>query len=148
MHISVQLNGTNKQDIADRIFTSVSIAEQGPNPALAVLPLSQRYSHQRLEPACALELVGLGSRAKCLLVMLGPRGLCRRLPISSEARRELQDTASIPILDTLLALDATRTLGTSFKQRIQLSVNESHKAFSYARFKGLIRLTRLALSQR
>lgn len=32
------------------------MAEQGLNPALAVLRLARRYSHQRLEAACAVAL--------------------------------------------------------------------------------------------
>ena len=48
--------GTNTQDVVDRIFASVVVAEQGLNPALAVLRLSKRYSHQRVEAACALAL--------------------------------------------------------------------------------------------
>ena len=36
----------------DRIFESVSIKEQGYNPALAVLRLSNKYSEARLEAAC------------------------------------------------------------------------------------------------
>ena len=48
--------GTNTQEVVDRVFASVPVAEQGLNPALAVLRLSRRYSHQRLETACALAL--------------------------------------------------------------------------------------------
>jgi transposase len=36
----------------DRIFAGVSIKEQGYNPALAVLRLSNKYSEERLEAAC------------------------------------------------------------------------------------------------
>ena len=36
----------------DRIFESVSIKEQGYNPALAILRLSNKYSEARLEAAC------------------------------------------------------------------------------------------------
>lgn len=39
--------GTSTQEVVDRIFASVAVAEQGLNPALAVLRLSKRYSHQR-----------------------------------------------------------------------------------------------------
>ena len=48
--------GANAQTVVDRIFAAVSIAEQGLDPALAVLRLARRYSHQRLEVACALAL--------------------------------------------------------------------------------------------
>lgn len=39
-------------ETAERIFESVSIKEQGYNPALAVLWLSNKYSEARLEAAC------------------------------------------------------------------------------------------------
>ena len=48
--------GANTQEVVDRIFAAVPVAEQGLNPALAVLRLSRRYSHQRLEAACAVAL--------------------------------------------------------------------------------------------
>lgn len=48
--------GSNTQTVVDRIFAAVPVAEQGLNPALAVLRLARRYSHQRLEVACALAL--------------------------------------------------------------------------------------------
>ncbi len=40
----------------DRIFVSVAVAEQGFDPALAVLGLSRRFTQQRLDTACALAL--------------------------------------------------------------------------------------------
>jgi len=48
--------GANTEEVVDRIFAAVPVAEQGLNPALAVLRLSRRYSHQRLEAACAVAL--------------------------------------------------------------------------------------------
>lgn len=48
--------GANTQEVVDRIFAAVPVVEQGLNPALAVLRLSRRYSHQRLEAACAIAL--------------------------------------------------------------------------------------------
>lgn len=48
--------GDNTQEVVARIFASVPVAEQGLNPALAVLRLARRYSHQRLEAACAVAL--------------------------------------------------------------------------------------------
>lgn len=48
--------GENTAEVVNRIFASVTIAEQGLDPALAVLRLSKRYSHQRLEAACAVAL--------------------------------------------------------------------------------------------
>jgi len=48
--------GPCAQMVVDRIFESVPVLEQGLDPALAVLRLSRRYSHQRLEAACALAL--------------------------------------------------------------------------------------------
>lgn len=48
--------GPSTETVVDRIFESVPVAEQGLDPALAVLRLSRRYSHQRLEAACTLAL--------------------------------------------------------------------------------------------
>lgn len=48
--------GTSTQEFVDRIFASVPVAEQGLNPALAVLRLAKRYSHHRVETACAVAL--------------------------------------------------------------------------------------------
>src|SRR5690625_3370091 len=48
--------GANTQEVVARIFAAVPVAEQGLNPALAVLRLARRYSHQRLEAACAVAL--------------------------------------------------------------------------------------------
>src|SRR5699024_5104185 len=48
--------GANTQEVIDRIFAAVPIVEQGLDPALAVLRLARRYSHQRLEAACAVAL--------------------------------------------------------------------------------------------
>ena len=44
--------GKSAREVIDRIFRSVSIKEQGYNPALAVLRLSNKYSEARLEAAC------------------------------------------------------------------------------------------------
>ncbi len=44
--------------VVARIFESVPIAEQGLDPALAVLRLSRRFSADRVEAACALALTG------------------------------------------------------------------------------------------
>ena len=44
--------GKYTAEVIDRIFESVSIKEQGYNPALAVLRLSNKYSEARLEAAC------------------------------------------------------------------------------------------------
>ena len=48
--------GANTQEVVDRIFAAVPVAEQGLDPALAVLRLARRYSHQRLEAASAVAL--------------------------------------------------------------------------------------------
>ena len=50
--------GENTTTVVTRIFESVPIAEQGLDPALAVLRLSRHYSSQRLEKACELALAG------------------------------------------------------------------------------------------
>ena len=44
--------GTYTAEAVERIFEGVSIKEQGYNPALAVLRLSNKYSEARLEAAC------------------------------------------------------------------------------------------------
>lgn len=44
--------------VVDRIFESVPVAEQGLNPALAVLRLTRRYSAERVEAACRIALAG------------------------------------------------------------------------------------------
>lgn len=44
--------------VVDRIFESVPVAEQGINPALALLRLSRRYSAERVEAACRIALAG------------------------------------------------------------------------------------------
>src|SRR5699024_1497512 len=44
--------------VTERIFESVPVAEQGLDPALAVLRLSRRFSGERVEAACALALTG------------------------------------------------------------------------------------------
>ncbi|MDV8001435.1 IS21 family transposase [Rhodococcus sp. IEGM 1408] len=44
--------------VTDRIFESVPVAEQGLNPALAVLRLTRRYSAERVEAACRIALAG------------------------------------------------------------------------------------------
>lgn len=44
--------GEYTSKVIDRIFESVSIKEQGYNPSLAVLRLSNKYSEARLEAAC------------------------------------------------------------------------------------------------
>ncbi|WP_022870141.1 IS21 family transposase [Yaniella halotolerans] len=46
--------GPSAETVIDRIFVSVAVAEQGFDPALAVLRLARRFSHPRLEAACAL----------------------------------------------------------------------------------------------
>ena len=56
MRAWAQRIGANTQEVIDRIFAAVPIAEQGLEPALAVLRLARRYSHQRLEAARALAL--------------------------------------------------------------------------------------------
>lgn len=48
--------GPNTVQVIDKIFISVPVAEQGINPALAVLRLSSKYSPQRLEDACFVAL--------------------------------------------------------------------------------------------
>jgi hypothetical protein len=42
--------------VIERVFSSVTIKEQGYNPSLAVLRLSRTYSDARLETACELAL--------------------------------------------------------------------------------------------
>jgi hypothetical protein len=44
--------------LANRIFGSVPVDEQGLDAALAVLRLSRRYSAERVEAACRLALAG------------------------------------------------------------------------------------------
>lgn len=44
--------GTYTNESISRIFSNVSIKEQGFNPALAILRLSNKYSNERLEAAC------------------------------------------------------------------------------------------------
>lgn len=44
--------------VVERIFESVPVAEQGLDPALAVLRLTRRYSATRVEAACQLVLTG------------------------------------------------------------------------------------------
>lgn len=44
--------------VVERIFESVPVAEQGLDPALAVLRLTRRYSAERVEAACRLALTG------------------------------------------------------------------------------------------
>ncbi len=44
--------GSYTAQAVDRIFEGVTIKEQGYNPALAVLRLSNKYSEARLEAAC------------------------------------------------------------------------------------------------
>lgn len=44
--------------VVERIFESVPVAEQGLDPALAVLRLTRRYSSERVEAACRLALAG------------------------------------------------------------------------------------------
>ena len=48
--------GEHTVQVIDRIFESVPVAEQALNPALAVLRLTRRYSHARVENACQLAL--------------------------------------------------------------------------------------------
>ncbi|MFB9071527.1 IS21 family transposase [Citricoccus parietis] len=45
--------------VVDRVFESVPVAEQGLNPALAVLRLTRRFSAERVEAACQIALAGL-----------------------------------------------------------------------------------------
>ena len=54
--------GESTLTVVDRIFESVPVAEQGINPALAVLRLTRRYSAARLEAACQIAL-GSGVRS-------------------------------------------------------------------------------------
>lgn len=56
VHAWAQRIGPSTETVVNRIFESVPIAGQGLDPALAVLRLSRRYSHPRLEAACALAL--------------------------------------------------------------------------------------------
>ncbi|MGP5155062.1 IS21 family transposase [Glutamicibacter ardleyensis] len=53
--------GPNTVEVIDKIFVSVPVAEQGINPALAVLRLSSKYGAPRLENAC---FVALASRIR------------------------------------------------------------------------------------
>ena len=48
--------GPATQTVIDQVFESVSIDEQGLDPALAVLRLSRRFSADRVEDACQLAL--------------------------------------------------------------------------------------------
>lgn len=48
--------GPNTRKVIDKIFGSCQIKEQGYNPALSVLKLSNKYSQNRLENACELVL--------------------------------------------------------------------------------------------
>lgn len=48
--------GTYTSEVVERIFQTVVIKEQGFNPALAVLRLSNKYSEARLEAACEFAL--------------------------------------------------------------------------------------------
>lgn len=48
--------GKSTNEVIERIFSSVSIKEQGYNPCLAVLRLSRSYSDARLETACELAI--------------------------------------------------------------------------------------------
>lgn len=48
--------GPNTVEVVDKVFASVSVAEQGINPVLAVLRLSSKYGAQRLENACFVAL--------------------------------------------------------------------------------------------
>ncbi|MFB9075229.1 IS21 family transposase [Citricoccus parietis] len=50
--------GTSAVVVVERIFESVPVAEQGLDPALAVLRLTRRYSAERVEAACSLALAG------------------------------------------------------------------------------------------
>lgn len=50
--------GPNVVIVVERIFESVPVAEQGLDPALAVLRLTRRYSGERVEAACRLALAG------------------------------------------------------------------------------------------
>lgn len=48
--------GPNTEEVIRRIFNSVDIKEQGYNPSLSVLRLSNKYSDSRLETACEVAL--------------------------------------------------------------------------------------------
>ena len=48
--------GKSTRKVIDRIFSSVSIKEQGYNPCLAVLRLGRTYTDARLETACELAI--------------------------------------------------------------------------------------------
>lgn len=48
--------GSSVLEVVDRIFSNVSIKEQGYNSCLAVLRLSKKYTPERLDAACALAL--------------------------------------------------------------------------------------------
>ncbi|MFA6662053.1 MAG: IS21 family transposase [Bacilli bacterium] len=48
--------GSNASEVIERIFAGVKIKEQGYNPSLSVLRLSNTYSEARLETACELAL--------------------------------------------------------------------------------------------
>ena len=48
--------GPNTHLVVSRIFSDVTIKEQGYNPALAVLNLSKRYGEAELEAACGYAL--------------------------------------------------------------------------------------------
>ena len=48
--------GKSTRQVIDRIFSSVSIKEQGYNPCLAILRLSRTYTDARLETACELAI--------------------------------------------------------------------------------------------
>ncbi|MEO9248024.1 IS21 family transposase [Citricoccus nitrophenolicus] len=51
--------GPSTVTVVDRVFESVPVAEQGLNPALAVLRLTRRFSAERVEAACSIALAGL-----------------------------------------------------------------------------------------
>ena len=48
--------GKQTSEVIDRIFKSYHVSEQGINPSLSVLKLSNKYSSERLEAACAFAL--------------------------------------------------------------------------------------------
>ena len=50
--------GPSTVTVVDRVFESVPVAEQGLNPALAVLRLTRRFSAERVEAACGIALAG------------------------------------------------------------------------------------------
>ena len=50
--------GPSAVTVIDRNFESVPVAEQGLDPALAVLRMTRRYSAERVEAACQLALAG------------------------------------------------------------------------------------------